>query len=520
MSKTIDKTNLGYLGADYQYRLVKAFVEEPGYFQDVYTIVEQNAFTEPLLRQFVGTLKDYYVSCGGVMPSYSTLSTLLKQKARVDTDLEEWDELIKKLQNLSTEGCDTVREIATRFFRQQNMIKVANEIIKRVTNGDDESYEECLKMMEKVLSIGQDDDDGFNPYDIIEDVLSPNCNLPVPTGINVIDDALNGGLDKRKLGVVIGSAGFGKTTFSTAVASYASTCRNESNNYQGFKVLQIVFEDDPKDIAKKHFSRISQTEARNLTKDAYIEDVRKAVEEYDEKELFHGNLVIKKYRPNTKTVLDITNFIKKKINQGFKPDLVIIDYFEPIKKPKLSRTDTKWDTEENCMRELECLAEDFNVALWVMTQGNKESFTSPVVTMGQAGGSVTKVQVGHVIISIARSLEDQANNVATITILKSRQGGSGSSWETVFNNGTSTITFDEAVPSDSNLLYDTAKPAKVESTIHSLGQQLVQQQADVWDPNGMDSSLEFDSPKPLGKKAVSGKAYFVQKSADDWEKNL
>lgn len=455
MNKAIDKSNLGYLGADYQYRLVKCFIEEPRYFQETNSIVDQNVFTEPLLKRLVGVLKDYYSTNNGVMPSYQTISSLIKSKyAKLESDIEECDEVIKKLQTTSFEGCDFVMENATRFFKQQYMVKIAQTILNDVKEGNDEGFTKSMEDISNVINLGNADDDGFNPYDIEDEVMRPNSMVSIPTGINGLDTVLNGGLDKGKLGVVVGPAGFGKTSFGTAVASYASTYRCPTNNEMGYKVIQFVFEDDPRDISKKHFARISQIEAKDLTKPAMLPTAKRLIDDFGDKEIFKQNLIVKKYKPNGASVETLKKFIKKKINQGFKPDLIVVDYFEPIKKERKNKSATKWEVEEDCMRELEVLAEEFDVAEWVFTQGNKESFTANFVNMSQAGGSVTKVQVGHVILSIARDMEGQRDNKATIAILKSRQGGSGTIWEGVkFNNGTSTISCDEVIEFNDAIAY-------------------------------------------------------------------
>ncbi len=464
MNKAIDKTNLGYLGSEFQYRLVKCFIEEPGYFASIYSVVEQNTFTEPLLRQFVGALKDYYNTTSAT-PSYETMLILLKQRARMESELEEWDDLVAHLKEITSEGSIATEETATRFFKQQNMIKVANDIIKKTQDGDLDHYEECAKMMEDVLHVGEEDDLGFNPYDIIDEVMHPNADIPIPTGVKHIDDLLNGGLYKGHLGLVLGPSGFGKTTYSTAIASYASTYPCDLNDNKGWKVLQICFEDDMKSISKKHFSRITQVEARDLTNPAFVSEAREVIEEFVDKDMFRNNLVIKKFKTNTKSVDDIRSFIKKLINSGFRPDEVILDYFECLKLVRKDRNDSKWDLQESAMRQLEVLAEEFNVALWIMTQGNKESFASEIVRMDQAGGSVTKVQIGHVILSIARSLDDMDNNKATIAMLKNRQGKSGPVFKDIkFNNGTSTISCDEVEEFDNSLTYQETMANRAEET--------------------------------------------------------
>ena len=473
MNRAINKSTLQYLGPDFQYKLAKCFIEEPGYFASIYSVVEQNAFTEPLLRQFVGTLKDYYSSTG-IVPSYETLLIVLKQKARMENELEEWDELVKNLRELSPEGTTIIEESATRFFMQQNMIKVANDILKKTQDGDTDHYEECLKMMEDAINVGNEDDEGFNPYDVIDEVMRPNAEIPIPTGISKIDDLLNGGLYKGHLGMVLGPSGFGKTTYSTAIAAHAATAASDLNEHKGWKVLQIVFEDDVRAISRKHFSRITQIEACNLTKTDEVEEARTILDNFPEKEMFRDNLIVKKYKTGTKSVEDIKIYIKRLINKGFRPDLIILDYFECLKLIRKERNDTKWDLQENTMRQLEVLAEEFNVALWVMTQGNKESFAAKVVGMNQGGGSITKVQIGHVILSIARSQEDIDNNIATIAMLKNRQGKSGPAFDNIkFNNGTCTISCDEVVEYDNELVFEEAMRQKEHDDMQHKAQQIM-----------------------------------------------
>ncbi len=474
MSIKLDKTNLGYLGAEYQYRLVKCFMEDEAFFQSLYSVINQNVFTEPLLKQLVGVLKDYYKEAG-VLPSYETIGEVLKARARMSNEVEEWDALLTKIRKESSEGCEFVKENSSKFFMQQNMIKVANEIIRVTSDGDVEHYAQCAKMMQDALEVGKENEDGFNPYDMLELATSIQSRHPIPTGIPIMDERLNGGLDKKKLGVVIGPAGFGKTSLSTAMASYASTCPTEDNNYEGYKVLQILFEDDETDIARKHFSRITQVEAQYLSSSPeQIATVREKLENFDKKNLFINNLRVKKFKTRKETVGSISSFIRRLINKGFKPDLVILDYFECLAFEKGFKNASKWDLQEDTMRDLECLAEEFNVALWVMTQGNKDSFIAEVVRMDQAGGSITKVQIGHVIMSIARTLDDQANNRAVFALLKNRQGATGVPFKVKFNNGTSTVSCEEIQDVDELMAYNEEITKQKESVQNTLAQQIQQ----------------------------------------------
>ena len=87
------------------------------------------------------------------------------------------------------------------------------------------------------------------------------------------------------------------------------------------------------------------------------------------------------------------------------------------------------------MRSLESMTSEFQMAIWTATQGNRESISSEVVTGDQMGGSIKKAQIAHVILSIAKTLEQKDQNLATLTLLKSRIGRDGVIWQNCkFNN--------------------------------------------------------------------------------------
>lgn len=456
-NKNINKDNLGFLGVDFQYKLIKAFIEEPGFFKELYPIVNQNVFSEALMRTFVGTLKDYFREWDSC-PSYETIKMLLNSKANTQIDIEQNESFISHLKENTTEGIETVKELALKFFRQQNLIRVSKTILDIARDGNIEKYDECQKLFDDAAAIGEEDDDGFSIFDYEDEALSPDSVCAIPTGISKLDGILfGGGLNKGKVGLLIGSAGFGKTTFSTCIASHAATCRVPQNDYNGFKVLQIYFEDDNVDITRKHFSKITQVEARDLVKnDEMTRQIKSQLQNYQDRELMGKNLRLKRFNTGTKRASDIEKYIKKLRNRGFSPDLVIIDYFECLIPEKSSYNQEKdYARETVTMRRIENIAKNLNIAIWIPTQGNRGSVTSPdVVTMDQVGGSFTKAQICQVVISIARSLDDIDKNKATLAVLKNRNGKSGAIFEGIrYDNGTSTISCDEVETFDTAMTY-------------------------------------------------------------------
>lgn len=431
-----DKKNLGYLGETFQFRLTKEFMENHSFFEDLCPIIDQNMFTDPYLKVFVGVMKNYYEVNGNV-PSYDMTEIELRNMAHSDREMETYMAILDKIKNTPSDGSERIRDLASKFFRQQNIIRVANQILKIAGDGDVSKFDACEGLLNEAMTQGVHNDYGEGVFDHLNETLADDYRCPIPTGIGKIDEALEGGLGKGELGVIIGPTSFGKTSLTTAMASHAAC--------NGFKVLQIVFEDKIKQIQRKHIGRITNIEAKDLSKPQYIDVVRSTIETFPEKELLGHNLRIVKFASGEKTARQIERFIKKLINNGFKPDLTIIDYFECVSSEADRAVSNEYELEGKTMRKFESMASELDMGIWIPSQGTKDSINLDLVTMDKMGGSVRKSQVAHIIMSIARTIDDIAANKATIAILKNRAGCSGKVLNNVeFNNGTCRVSTDNA----------------------------------------------------------------------------
>ena len=428
------RSDLGYLGETFQYRLTHEFMENHTFFEDLSSIIDQNMFTDPNLKTLVGVMKNYYEREGHV-PSYDMLEVELRDVSHSDKEIETYLAILEKVRNSASDGVERTRELSEKFFKQQNIIRTANEILKIAGNGDTNQYEACVDLLNDAMTKGTHNDFGEGLFDHINETLSDDYRVPIPTGIGKIDEALEGGLGKGELGVIIGPTSFGKTSLTTAMASYAAC--------NGYKVLQIVFEDRIKQIQRKHLGRITGIEAKDLSKPDVIDLVRQTIDAFPQKEELEKNLRIVKFPSGEKTARQIERFIKKLINSGFKPDLTIIDYFECLEHEIDKSSSNEFSQEGKTMRRFEAMAGELDMAIWIPSQGTKDSINLELVTMDKIGGSVKKAQIAHVIMSIARTVDDIANNKATIAILKNRAGKSGKVFNNVeFNNGTCRISTD------------------------------------------------------------------------------
>lgn len=450
-----DRNNLEYLGSEFQYRLIKSFIEDQPFFKDLNSVIDQNMFSETYLRTIVGTMKDYYNKHGSV-PSYEMILIKLREKISNKDDIQLYEECIAKLKKTSIEGYEEIEDMAEKFFFQQNLIRVSNELKLIASGGDISRYNECRKLLEGALSVGRKSDNTSTPFSSIEEDLSSDNVVSIPTGIARLDEILGGGLDKKKIGLIICPMGAGKTSMTTCIAANAATTLDKMNDFNGYKVLQLCFEDKRRDIHRKYISKVSMVETSNLNESEETTDrVKDILKNSPHVELINNNIQIVNLEAGELSATDIKNLIKKKINEGFKPDLVIVDYFECVEAEIGTMRDDVTHRQSRTMRKFETMADELDIAMWIPTQGNRDSISAELVTNDKVSGSIAKNQIAHVVLSVTRSVDDIKNKRATLAVLKNRCGCAGVTLNGIlFDNGTCTISSDNVIEFDDELAYN------------------------------------------------------------------
>ena len=204
--------------------------------------------------------------------------------------------------------------------------------------------------------------------------------------------------------------------------------------------FKFFFEDNPKIIQRKHFTLWTGVHPDDLSENK-IEVVEKIKHIQS---TMKNKLIMKKLPSDTITMNQIKNQVRKMIAEGNKVDMIILDYIDCVVPDK--NLGDEWKSEGSVMRGFESMCHELDIAGWTATQGNRSSISSEVVTTDQMGGSIKKAQVGHVIITVAKSLQQKEMNLATIAITKSRIGKDGIVFENCkFDNGMLEIDTEQSV---------------------------------------------------------------------------
>lgn len=427
-----------YIDEPKQRIVAKGLIEDNKLFSQMHRLIVPNAFGELNVRIMMGEVMKYYEEKKKV-PSYDILELILMEKAKTDIERDEFKSLLGILKE---EKCFSdmhdIKGHAVRFFKQQETIKIANKMLKSIESGyDDETLRSLLDDAKEIL-IPTDDDLGIRPADCMDEIFNDEDAEKVPTGYFELDAVLGGGLQKGNVGLLAAHTGAGKTTFSTAMAVQAAI--------QGYKVLQIVFEESEKDIIKKQYACLTKDYVSNMSRSRLSEQTKAEVRRW--MPIVSDKIMVKRLQ-NTKTTWEeVENLINHLTMNDFQPDVIFIDYFDCLKHTTDMRL-TQVQAATRCIKKIDDYAKTHKFAIWVMQQTNRQG--AQAATKGDVEGNIQGAfavqQTTAVNMYLTKSEEEKATNKASLTLKKNRQGCLCTFESFYFNNGTLQIDMSSATTS-------------------------------------------------------------------------
>jgi replicative DNA helicase len=402
--------NFGYLGNTFQIQLLNNIILYKDFATSIVDVLDPKYFDNQYFRLIMQMIREYYIKYEHA-PTYNTLEQMTKSEISSPMAQKMVMDMLEQVKESPIEGSDYVQEKSLKFCKQQELQKVMSKAQKIIDKGDFESYDHLEEMVREALQVGEVEIGTSDVFSNLDEVLDDDYRHPIPMGIQGIDNLLKGGLAKGEIGVILAPTGVGKTTILTKLANNAFNL--------GYSVLQIFFEDNPKIIQRKHFTMWTGIAPDDLSnhRDVVIEKVKEI------KLNTKNKLTLKKLPSDTMTMNQIKNQVRKMTAEGNKVDMIVLDYIDCVVPDR--KLEDEWKSEGSVMRAFEALCHELQIVGWTATQGNRSSISSEVVTTDQMGGSIKKAQVGHVIITVAKTLQQKEMNLATIAITKSRFGKDG-----------------------------------------------------------------------------------------------
>lgn len=297
-----------------------------------------------------------------------------------------------------------IQDEALDFCRRQKLQEAMLQAVKLIKTSN---FDQVSKLINNALKLGSDNNVGYDYLVDFEKRYVENVRFPVATGWDLIDGITAGGLGRGEYGLLIACSGAGK---SHALVNLASNALRE-----GKTVVFYTLELKAEVIALRTDANIT-----GIAKDDLInnkEEVLKLIKSLP------GRLVIKHYPKKAATLQTIRGHIEKLIDNGCKPDLVLIDYLELL-KPSTMRNESRHETEDQ-FAEFESMCQEFDFAGWTASQTNRKGFNAEIVTLEEVSEFINKCFGAYLIITLSRDTYDKANNTGKFFIAKNRNGQDG-----------------------------------------------------------------------------------------------
>lgn len=420
----------------YAYDLTKYCIENPKYFQSIERYINQNDFPDQGQKFIIATLKDYWQKSGAVI-TYPALKAIINSKV---SNAGQQGKLLDEVQRMQIakpiyDG-KYIETTYNEYLRWHQCSIVAYDAQECVRKENADVRDSIGERWNEALSIGIEAEVAMTPMMNDDFVFSEDNTVHIPTGASFLDEKLDGGLAKGALGCLIMSTGIGKSSSTSGFACHAAI--------SGYNVLHFYFEDSERDILRKYYAYATGIETRDLRKnddarrqavaivDANGGRIRKAVTE-------HSRTM--KMAQGRTTVNDIRRQIDLSIANGFKPDLVIIDYLTCLSPEKRYDRMKRYEQLEFIMRDAKQLAVDCDVALWIPAQSNRMGVNANLLDLNFMGGSYDSLTPCDVIVTMGKTQEQKLDGKCSVYMPKNRGGIAGLIWSDVgFNNGTCRFT--------------------------------------------------------------------------------
>ena len=421
-------------GADFVYKSIKLLIDDNDYLSTVRAKVKPEYFAvdDTATSKVVERILENYDE------KHSFTLDDLKYDSKGDANgddaaLRAYGYAFGKIMEQdNTNSEEALKERLTPYLTLCHIEEIAEDLKTRVTYKTYEKNPTPL-LQRALVSVTQElntsiDDYGTSLEDDIDSVFEPQNEQIIKVGEPKIDNLINGGARIGSLAGFVAPTGAGKSTLSSLIGFEAAK--------QGRNVVHIFFEDQKAQIWKKYCARMTGTPINDQEGDIAKENVKgnpfyKALT---------NHLKLCRWENGVKTVEDIESYLLQADFNEWKPDMLIIDYFDCL---KLSRNPTKdaLEAEASTMRKLENLANRMNILIWVMFQANRLS-TSNSNSDGSAQniqGSKKKIDPLSLLLGVGNDKEYKG--YSCVEISKIRFGGKLSTIHKVIFNR-STVSFD------------------------------------------------------------------------------
>jgi replicative DNA helicase len=413
---------LSEFGYTFQIKIITCLMKHKNFLQQINDILEDSYFENESNQFLISTIKEYF-------REYKSQPTAEVMKVKIS---EINDEVLKKsvvsnikdaFRYFDSQDLEFVMEQTLDFCRNKVLKNAIVESVDLLKLG---KYDAIKNKIDKAMTAGAERNVGHDYVESVEDRYNQATRHILPTGWEVIDNLMDGGLGKGELGVVVAPAGIGKSFLLVNLGANVIK--------KGKNVLHYTLELNEAYVGLRYDSVITGIANQELKYN--IDSVKDTVKD------IKGNLVIKYYPTKTAAISTIFSHVERYKILGKEPDMVIVDYADLLR----GSGGTKEYRLElgNIYEELRGLAGQLEIPVWTASQANRSALQETVIQADKIAESYSKIMTADFVMSLSRKIEDKVAGTGRIHVIKNRFGPDGITFPSQINtNNGSFEIFDE-----------------------------------------------------------------------------
>ena len=404
--------NLSEYGHTFQTKVISCLISDRTFLGQVSDLIEPQYFESQSNNWIVEKILDYHRKFKS-SPTPEVFKSLLVpiEDKLLRTGIVDGLKESYKLQN--SPDLEYVKNEVIEFSKNQRMKQAILTSVDLLKSG---KFDQIKKTVDLALRAGSDKDIGHIFKDQVEERYSEGARNCVSTGWPVINDIMNGGLGGGELGVVVAPAGGGKSWGLINIAANAAKA--------GKTVIYYTLELNALYVGRRVDACLTGIPFQNLQEEYAMDKIKNAMEN------LQGNVIIKYYPTRTASITTLTSHIQKCIDQGQKPDIIILDYADLIRPAKAG--DKRLELND-IYEDLRGVAGEYDIPIWTASQANRSSTEEDVIEGNKVSESYNKVMVCDFILSLSRKLNDKIGGTGRWHIIKNRFGPDGMTFPSKIN---------------------------------------------------------------------------------------
>ncbi len=406
--------NIQPLESDYQNKFLKVFIsDKEGFAERILDIVQVEFFDS--YQKIILDYELQFFSKYKEIARFSTLRDIVNEKEK-GLNKDHLLGLLEKIEQIEIENIPHIRDSSYTYFKERS---VKNCIFELAGDLKKHNYDSMKIKLEKALRAGEPKEAGHNYLKDALKRLDKNFREPI-SFIPNLDIHIGGGLAAGEMGIVLAPTGGGKSMILVAGAATALLA--------GKKVVYYTLELSEEVVGQRFDACINQLHLKSVWE--FSDIIQEQLEEISK---LGGSLIIKKFPSGQATINTLMSHIRTlETNDGFKPDIVFIDYGDLLKP--LDSFSEKRHSLDSIYIGIRGMADELGIPVWNAAQTNREGMDTGEVSLRTIGESLGNARAADVVISIGRDPSEIIDNpyAAKIGILKNRNGSAGFYLDAIF----------------------------------------------------------------------------------------